>query len=334
MMAVGAVVVANFLPRGFDYTNFFDPHVVPWHYVPWTDGLLYVLRWPVLLAATLLALIVSIQANGGQPWLILLAVFSLPTIWVLFLGQLDGVALLGVMLMPWAVPVQLMDKALKRRRAWWIVLLLFVAATLAAALIIHQQQGTAYAGISPLLGQQPAVGLAAVLLIPWGVPLLLLKPNLTAFALLARKNWFLTGLLWFGLSLLIWGAWPANLLVKIAPESKALQPQDISLFPWSLIVAAPMLWLSRGDPQMLMASGNFASPSVMPYHYLVLMPSLARLPIGYALLCWASSFLPLTANYFGPAWWLTGNVFPLLIWIGLWRRRKRPIDQPAQAAAG
>jgi hypothetical protein len=104
------------------------------------------------------------------------------------------------------------------------------------------------------------------------------------------------------------------------------------LFPWSLIVAVPMLWLSRGDPQMLMASGNFAAPSVMPYHYLVLMPGLARLPIGYALLCWASSFLPLTANYFGPAWWLTGNVFPLLIWIGLWRWGKQRIDPPAQAA--
>jgi hypothetical protein len=199
-------------------------------------------------------------------------------------------------------------------------------------LIIYQQQGTAYGGFSPGLGHQPAVGLATALLIPWGAPLLLLKPNLTAFALLAKKNWFLTGLLWLGLSLLIWGAWPANLLVKITPGSKALQPQDVSLFPWSLLVAIPMLWQSRGDPYMLMAGGNFATPSVMPYHYLVLMPSLARLPRGYALLCWASSFLPLMANYFGPAWWQTANVFPLLIWIGLRRWGKPPGDRPTQVA--
>jgi hypothetical protein len=335
VIALGVAAVANFLPRGFDYTNFFGPHVIPWHYTPWTDGLLYVLRWPVLLAATILALVVSIHNNGGRPWLILPAIFSLPTIWVLFLGQLDGIALLGMVLMPWAVPVRLMDKTANRGRAWWVVLLLFTATTLAAALVIHQQQGAAYGGVSPILGRQPEVGLATVLLIPWSVPLLLLKPNLTAFALLARRNWFLTGILWIGLSLLIWGAWPVNLLVKITPESKALQPQDVSLFPWSLLVAVPMLWLSRGDPHMLMAGGNFAAPSVMPYHYLVLMPSLARLPLKYAVLCWLSSFLPLTANYFGPAWWLTGNVFPLMIWLGLWHKRRsahRSVEAMWQAA--
>jgi hypothetical protein len=83
-----------------------------------------------------------------------------------------------------------------------------------------------------------------------------------------------------------------------------------------------MLWWSRHDQDMLMATGSFIAPSVLPYYYMILLPSLARLPVKYALLCWASSFLPLTANYFGPSWWLTGNVFPLMIWLGLWWQRR------------
>ena len=40
----------------------------------------------------------------------------------------------------------------------------------------------------------------------------------------------------------------------------------------------------------------------------------------------AQSFLPLTANYFGPTWWLTGNIFPLLLWLCLlWQRRRQKV---------
>ncbi len=56
------------------------------------------------------------------------------------------------------------------------------------------------------------------------------------------------------------------------------------------------------------------------------MPALARLPVGLRLLCWISCFLPLTANYFGPSWWLTGNIFPLLLWLCLlWQRRRQKV---------
>jgi hypothetical protein len=73
---------------------------------------------------------------------------------------------------------------------------------------------------------------------------------------------------------------------------KSAQPQDISLFPWSLVWAIPMLWLGRHDQDMLMAAGSFVSPSIHPYHFAVLMPSLARLPIGLRILCWLFSFWP------------------------------------------
>lgn len=323
IMAGVIAVVANFLPRGFDYQQVFSTHTVPVFFVPWTDGLLYLLPWPVLVSITIMSLVIAIRQNGGSKWLIIPAIFSLPTIWVLLLGALEGVTLAGLLMLRYALPVRLIENWARRDRRWWLMALGCGAATVVAAIIIATQQGANYNFTnSTVLGQQPIIGLAMMLLLPWGVPLILLRPQLAAFALLARRSWFVAGALWLGLSIIIWGWWLPNLLLKVTPELRAAQPQNVSLFPWSMVFVLPMLWLSRRDPDMLMAAGSFIAPSVIPYYYMVLIPSLARLPLNYALVCWLSSFLPLTANYFGPAWWLTGNVFPLLIWLGLWRWRK------------
>jgi hypothetical protein len=323
VMAVAIAVVASFLPQGFDYKHVFSTHSVPVFFVPWTDGLLYLLSWPILVSLTIMSLVVAIHQNGGPKWLVILAIFSLPTIWVLLLGALEGIALWGVLLLPYAVPVKLLDRLGRRDQRWWIRLLLFGAATALAAWILIRDQGPNYHfANSDVLGTQPQIGLALLLLLPWVVPLVLLRPQLAAFVLLARRNWLIVGVGWMLLSIIIWGVWPPQLLLKVTPELKIAQPQNVSLFPWSLLFALPMLWWSRHDVDMLMANGSFIAPSVIPYYYMILLPSLARLPRKLALLCWASSFLPLTANYFGPAWWLTGNVFPLLIWLGLWRQRQ------------
>ena len=317
--------VASFLKAGFDDRFVFGPHKVPIFYVPWTDGMMYLLPWPVIVALTVLALIIAVQRHHGSPATILLTILSLPTIWVLLLGQLEGVALLGVLLMPWSVPVRLLERRGRFGRRTWLVLALWLVATFIAAVILIRGEGTLYYEVSTILGKQPRIGAAMALLLPWVVPIALLKPQLTAFAMLAHKNWFITTLLWIALSVVIWGFWLPNLDARLAPGIKAVQPQDVSLFPWSLLVAVPMLWLGRGDVEMLMAAGALAVPTVHPYQYTVLMPALARLPVGLRLLCWLATFLPLTANYFGPHFWLTGNIFPLLLWLCLfWQRRRIP----------
>ena len=329
VMGIVIAIVAVFLPQGFDYVHVFSVHAVPVFFVPWTDGLLYLLSWPILVSLTIMSLVVAIHHYGGPKWLLILAIFSLPTIWVLLLGALEGITLWGILLLSYAVPVNLLDRLHLRNRRWWITLGLFIAATAIAAAILIRDQGPNYHfANSTVLGSQPQIGVALALLLPWVVPLVLLRPQLAAFALLARRSWLIVGVLWILLSIIVWGIWPPALLLKVTPDLKAAQPQNVSLFPWSLLFALPMLWWSRRDPDMLMAAGSFIAPSVIPYYYMILLPSLARLPVGYALLCWASSFLPLTANYFGPSWWLTANVFPLLIWLGLWWQR-----QTAQLAA-
>lgn len=329
IMGVAIAAVASFLPQGFDYQAFFGPHQVPVFSMPWTDGVLYMLSWPVLVSVTIMSLLIAIQLNGGSKWLILPVTFSLPTIWALFLGSLEGVALAGLLLLRYSVPIRLIESVAQRGCHWWRQVLLLGAVTLVAAVIIAVVQGPHYNLTNSIeLGKQPVVGLAMVLLLPWVMPLTLLRPQLTAFALLARRSWLITGALWIMLSVVIWGWWVPNMLLKVTPEVKAIQPQNVSLFPWSIVFVLPMLWWSRRDPDMLMAAGSFIAPSVLPYYYVILMPSLARLPVKYAMLCWLSSFLPLTANYFGPAWWLTANVFPLLIWLGLWYQNRSARQQP------
>ncbi|MBI5566846.1 MAG: hypothetical protein HY870_18240 [Chloroflexi bacterium] len=330
IMAIAIALVAGWLPQGFDYRMVFVPHLVPVFFVPWTDGLLYLLPWPVLVSITIMSLVIAIQRNGGSKWLIIPAVFSLPTIWVLLLGALEGVTLAGLLVLRYALPVRLVETFAARDRRWWLALVVLGAATVVGAAIIGTLQGPHYNFTnSTTLGQQPLIGLAMILLLPWAMPLILLRPQLAAFALLARRSWFVAGALWMVLSVIIWGWWLPNLLLKVTPELKAAQPQNVSLFPWSIVFVLPMLWLSRRDPDMLMAAGSLIAPSVIPYYYLVLIPSLARLPLKYAMVCWLSSFLPLTANYFGPAWWLTGNVFPLMIWSGLWHTRTSADKPPA-----
>src|SRR5512143_871102 len=140
VMGIAIAVVASFLPQGFDYTYVFSKHSVPVFFVPWTDGLLYLLSWPILVSLTIMSLVVAIHRNGGPKWLVIPAIFSLPTIWVLLLGALEGVALWGIVLLPYAVPVRLLNRLGHRDRRWWITLALLVMVTVLAAWILIRDQ--------------------------------------------------------------------------------------------------------------------------------------------------------------------------------------------------
>mgnify|MGYP001598639857 FL=1 len=72
---------------------------------------------------------------------------------------------------------------------------------------------------------------------------------------------------------------------------------------------------------MLMVAGSLVTPLLVPYHFLVVMPSLARLPKPLQLLCWALSWMPLSANWFGPIGWRFGNIFSIVLWLCLWQSR-------------
>lgn len=147
--------VGLILPQGFDWVHFFGRGAVSPIWTPWSAVVVRFLNWPLLVAITLFAIIYRTYRYNRSPWPIALALLSLPTAWLLILGNLDGLVLAGLMLLP------------------------------------------------------------------WGVPLVTMKPQLSVFALLANKKWLIAAAIWGLLTLMIWGAWPLNLMRTFAPDWKA-----------------------------------------------------------------------------------------------------------------
>lgn len=245
----------TFLPEGFNWRLDFSRGSFPAWWVPWAKPLIGLLNLPAVFALTITAVAIRTHRNRRSLLPVLLAVLSLPTLWVFFLGEVAGLPLVGL------------------------------------------------------------------LILPWGVPLVLLKPQIAAFALLSRWRWAVAAGVWLAFSILVWGPWPLDLLVVQSPEWKAMHPQDIALFPWGIALALPLMWLSRGDEDMLMAAGSFATPHLFPYHLVVLTPALARMTTGWMVGTWLLLWMPLLANWMGPEAWHFGNLAAAAFWIGLYLNR-------------
>jgi hypothetical protein len=127
----------------------------------------------------------------------------------------------------------------------------------------------------------------------------------------------------------VWGLWPIDMLNFRSYLAAGRFPQDISLWPWSVPVSVVLLWLSRGDIDMLMLAGSFATPHVIPYNYIVVVPAMARVGQIGALLAWALSWTPFLANWVGPAGWFLGHLFPAVLWLSLYRQRYRRHSSPS-----
>ncbi len=256
--------VGQFMPIGFDWKCCFSTGQIPPLHVPWVAPTVRLLNPALIFVLTVLGIGLRVRKYRGSVWIMALALISLPTLWVLFLGNLDGLVVFGLAILPISVP------------------------------------------------------------------LVLLKPQLAAFALLANRRWIVAGLVWAVISILIWGLWPLNLLSFGfgGQEWKAGWPQDITLFPWGVLIALPLLWLSRGDEDMLMAAGSFGTPHLFPYHFIVLMPALARMDRGWAILSWLLAWTPLLANYLGPAAWHFGNLTSVSLWLGLYFARRAAARHP------
>lgn len=249
--------LVSFIPVGFDWMYYFGPKILPPFWVPWAMPVLYLVSPQTLSAVAILAAALRIHQLHGSMWRLSLVVISLPMLWLLFKSDVDGLALLGLVTLP------------------------------------------------------------------WGVPLLLLKPQLGMFALLANRRNFIAGAVWGVISVLIWGLWFTRLQLVSGAQWAIDWPQDIALFPWGILIALPLMWLGRGDEDMLMAAGSFATPHLFPYHFVLIMPALARLSRLWAILAWLVSFSPLLANYLGPAAWHFGNLTGLTIWLGLYLKRRK-----------
>jgi hypothetical protein len=100
------------------------------YYPPWTWWIVHSLDLPALLAITLASYAVAVLRRARSVASAALTFFCLPLWWTIFLGQLDGLALLGVLGLPWLVPLVLLKPlvaafALLSRWRWTVIALAF-----------------------------------------------------------------------------------------------------------------------------------------------------------------------------------------------------------------
>jgi len=239
---------------GFDWIHFFESVSLPTFYPPWAKLFIAPLTWPILIGFTLSSFTVAVLNRAVHPVSAIACYFSLPLLWTLFLGQVDGLLILG------------------------------------------------------LLG------------FPWLTPIALIKPQVTIFAFLARRSYLVGLIVCLLLSFLIWGLWPLDMFSVWTIHEEGKYVNDIALGLWGLPIALLLLWFSRGDMDMLMAAGVFATPYLLPYNLIPLVPAIARLnPFAAVFACFLS-WLPFSANWIEKGWYL-GWFFILWIWIQLAGRR-------------
>jgi len=180
------------------------------------------------------------------------------------------------------------------------------------------------------LGQLEGMVTLGLLGLPYLAPLALVKPQVSFFAFGARRRYIYGFLILMAVSLVVWGLWPLRTLSVESYYAEGRYPQNIGLGWYGLPVALALLWFSRGDMDMLMLGGIFAVPHLIPYNLLPALPAVARLSPKAALVAFALSWLPFSANYIGPMGWWLGWLFVAWVWLNL--AAKRYADWPPAAA--
>jgi hypothetical protein len=264
---------------GFDWTYYFGKGLVEGFYPPWDHVVVAYLTWDTLVGFSVAGVTLAIIRRAVHPISAVAAMLSLPVLWTIFLGQLDGLVLLGLAALPWLTPVGL------------------------------------------------------------------IKPQISIFAFGARRNYIIGFLIWIVISFAIWGPWPLEMLkFRQYPDYVTSRlVTDISLQGWGLLFVWPLFWIARGDMDLLMYSGAFATLYLVPYNLIPAAPAIARLRPQTAIVACLLSWLPFSANWLGHWGWWLGWLFIGFMWVCLaasrhpqfaptaWWRRVFIAPPPAQA---
>lgn len=246
--------VALFLPAdgfiAFDWVHVFSQGKMPLFYPLWSR-IVSNLNWPLLVSLSMTGILLATIIRSVHPVSSIATLLSLPVLWTIFLGQLEGLVVLGI------------------------------------------------------LG------------LPYLTPLAIIKPQVSFFAFGAKKTYLLAFLVWFGMSLIVWGWWPGRMFALDRFYAEGRYVQDIAIGWAGIFVALPMMWFSRGDVDMLMIGGAFVTPHLIPYNMLPFTTAIARIPPKSAVTACLLSWLPLSANWLGKSGWWLGWLYVIWLWLVL-----------------
>ena len=187
------------------------------------------------------------------------------------------------------------------------------------------------------LGQVDAIPMLGLALLPWGIPLALVKPQATVWYLWVwwrkrKDRWVIVlgTLAFLGLSLVIWGWWPGER--KELPLT-FFSSYNLSVWRihWTLGIIFVIGALFETDPERAMALGILASPYVQGNSFFILLPLLTRLKGWPLLAVWVTSWLGVLALFFGDDVRLLAMLFPLSLWLALFlieRKQRKPSALP------
>jgi hypothetical protein len=156
-------------------------------------------------------------------------------------------------------------------------------------------------------------GLVLLGLITGIIPLIIMKPILSVFALLSKRNLFIWSIVFVVISLLIWPDWFTSM-----GNATMGHETDIgwAKMGWPLLILGGLLVAGAGkDPYRLMAAGCFITPYLMPYHMTLIIPAVGKTRGWRQIVVWLSSwFVFLGTGLQGNGQFLS-FVFPLTIYL-------------------
>lgn len=116
----------------FDWVHFFGRGSIPPFYPPWTQHTVRLISYPVLVGLTLTSVGVASYERASHIISLSFTFFTLPLLWTIFLGQLDGLVVLGILGLPVLAPLVLLKPQVSifsflARRSYLVALLGTVA---------------------------------------------------------------------------------------------------------------------------------------------------------------------------------------------------------------
>lgn len=178
-LAVLGAGAAHFLPAdgkvGYDWVYYFSRGHVDKVYPPWGDWVVARLTWEWLVGLTVAGVGLATLRRAIHPVSAICVLLSLPFVWTIFLGQLEGLITLGLTALPWLTPLGLLKPqvstfAFGARRSYVVGFIVWLAVSLllwpnwiTAMLMYETNSGVRFANNISLRGW----GLGVALVLMW-----------------------------------------------------------------------------------------------------------------------------------------------------------------------
>jgi hypothetical protein len=186
------------------------------------------------------------------------------------------------------------------------------------------------------LGQNDYIPLLGMFWLPWGLPLVALKPQMAIWGALAwwlrrTDRWRVAAAVAGAgaLSLVIYGWWPGRMRLPVT----YFTGYNLSAWRWGgiaggvlAVAAALYVTFRQRDIDASMALGSLAAPYVQGNSYLLLLPAFARLSGWRLVSAWLASWSGVVALLLGDAGRPLIAVFPVAMWALLTWGATRPAE--------